>query len=257
MNVYTRPQYAVARERLTWAVRRLILANIFVFVVQLLVDIPLGYRVSPMSEFAPPGGPVAGLLAFQPGLFVSGLFWKPFTYQFLHAGLMHLFMNMLWLFFFGPHVERVLGTRQFFRFYVICGTGAVLATLIPWSMFGREVSVTGASGAVMAVLVAFAVINPERQFFLFPFPLPINARALVIIVIIMNLFWGLGKGSTTSVATHFGGMAVGYCYMKFTPIFRRWRLDQRRRNHTAENSVDVAGKMVDNIFKFEKRRRRR
>jgi len=238
MNVYTRPQYAVARERLTWAVRRLILANIFVFVVQLLVDIPLGYRVSPMSEFAPPGGPVAGLLAFQPGLFVSGLFWKPFTYQFLHAGLMHLFMNML-------------------RFYVICGTGAVLATLIPWSMFGREVSVTGASGAVMAVLVAFAVINPERQFFLFPFPLPINARALVIIVIIMNLFWGLGKGSTTSVATHFGGMAVGYCYMKFTPIFRRWRLDQRRRNHTAENSVDVAGKMVDNIFKFEKRRRRR
>ena len=256
MNDYYEPQYAPKRERVTWAVQRLILVNALVFVAQLAIDIPLGYQVSEAHRFAPPGGVASGLLAFQPHLFMSGLVWKAFTYQFLHGGLMHLFMNMLWLFFFGPQVERALGTREFFRFYLICGTVAVLATVLPWLAWGRQVSVTGASGAVMALLVAFAMINPERQFYLFPLPVPINARAMVIIVIVMNVFWGMGRNSTTSVATHFGGMAVGYLYMKTVPVFRRWQLEQRRRHSAREESVDPAGDMVDNVFKFENHKRR-
>ena len=45
---------------------------------------------------------------FQPAAFLHGFLWMPFTYQFLHGGLLHLFMNMLWLFVFGPDVERLL-----------------------------------------------------------------------------------------------------------------------------------------------------
>lgn len=257
MNTYQQYQhhYAAPQERITFAVQRLILVNVAIFVAQLIVDIPLGYDVTPLTRYAPPGGDVIRLLAFQPGWFLRGCLWKPLTYQFLHGGLMHLFMNMLWLFFFGPTVERVLGTRQFFRFYLTCGTGAVLATFVPYTLTGHGVSVTGASGAVMAVLLAFAVINPERQFYLIPFPVPINARALVVIVIAMNIVFGLGRGSTTSVATHFGGMILGYLYMKYIPLYRRRRTQRRREEDSAEGDVDTVGEMVDNIFKFEKRKR--
>jgi membrane associated rhomboid family serine protease len=227
--------------------------NVLIFALQLLVDIPFG-------DFPPvpgrPGGFAVGLLSFVPSSFFKGCIWQPLTYQFLHAGLLHLFMNMLWLYFFGPHVERALGTRQFFRFYILCGALAVLATVLPWRLLGSDVSVTGASGAVMAVLVAYAVISPDRQFFVFPLPQPITARALVIIVIVMNVFFGVGNSGDTSVATHLGGMAVGYLYMKGVPAFRRWRLELKRRGQGLRNDVDVIGEMVDNIFRFEGRKRR-
>ncbi len=257
MNTYTEPQYAFNRARLTWGVQRLIFINIIVFAVQLLVDIPFGDPVLVYGGFAPPGGFISRLLAFQPGLLFYGMLWKPFTYQFLHGGLMHLFMNMLWLFFFGPDVERMLGTRQFLRFYVVSGAVAVLATLLPWVAFGHQVSVTGASGAVMAVLVAFVMINPDRQFFLFPLPFPINARALMLIVIVMNIFAALSRGGTTSVATHFGGMAVGFLYMRYMPRARRWMIEQRRKKYAGEDDVDSLREMVDNIFKFDDWKKRR
>jgi len=67
--------------------------------------------------------------------------------MYLHNGLLHLFMNMLWLFFFGPEVEHTLGTRQFVRFYILCGMLGVLFTFIPMRLFDENVSVAGASGA--------------------------------------------------------------------------------------------------------------
>lgn len=216
------------RERVTWAVQTLIVANVLVFVGQLLVDIPLGTPIIPGAPVPPPGGPyVLKWLGFH----IDGLWglklWQPFSYMFLHAGLLHLFMNMLWLYFFGPEVERLLGTRLFFRFYIACGALAILGNLVPYftqlattQSAPFSATVVGASGATMAVLIAFAMINPERQFFLFPLPFPINARAMVIIVIALNIMQGLDRSNNTSVWTHFGGMGAGYLLMKFIPRYR-------------------------------------
>ena len=227
-NTYYQPR-SFAAPRITWAVQRLIFANILVFAFQLVID-PIqavlfaGYAVSQPI----PGGILNYWMGFQPDWFLHGMVWKPFTYQFLHSGLMHLFMNMLWLFFFGPDVERTLGTRQFFRFYLTCGVLGVLATLLPYLLAGRSPSVTGSSGAVMGVMVAFAIVDPDRQFYLFPLPFPITARALVLIVIVMNVVLGLGEGNV-SVATHFGGMAVGFAYMKLLPQINLWQRERRVR----------------------------
>jgi len=253
---YQRPQY-VRSARITWGVQRLILLNTLVFAGQLLVDIPLGGFSLHGTGLLPPGGIVNQLFAFQPSAFAAGALWKPFTYMFLHGGLMHLFLNMLWLFFFGPDVERALGTRQFIRFYVLCGAVAVLATFVTRALFGHAVSVTGASGAVMGIMVAFAMANPEREFFLFPFPFRVNARALVIIVVGMNVLTALQPGGNTSVATHFGGMLVGYGYMKAMPRFRRWQLSMRRRQSGPRDPMDAAREAVDNIFEFEEKKRPR
>lgn len=227
MNQYSniRSGYTLATPRITWAVQRLILLNVAVYAIQTLAR-PFEMYYLLTQQFPVPL--MNEWLGFQPLWFLGGMLWTPFTYMFLHANLMHLFMNMLWLFFFGPEIERALGTRQFYRFYIFCGAAGVMATFIPLVLFGVTPLVMGASGAVMGALIAFAIIEPDRQFFLFPLPVPINTRALVLIVVVLNIVSGLGEGSRISVETHFGGMAAGYLYMRFRPLFSRWDLERRR-----------------------------
>jgi len=242
--------------RITWAVQRILLLTSAVFVVQLLVHIfePLAVRTS--HPYAAPGLELLNWFAFDSSTFPwNGLIWQPLTYMFLHGGLLHLFGNMLWLYVFGPDVERVLGTRQFLRFYLIVGSLAVLATLIMAPFWGGG-PVIGASGATMGVLVAFAVVNPDRELMLFPIPIRLTARALVLVVIALNIMSTLGEGGT-SVATHFGGLAVGYGYMKLIPWWRTFRRRQRRKVQSSEDPMDAIGQAVDNIFSYEKEKRRR
>jgi membrane associated rhomboid family serine protease len=254
---------------LTWAVQRLIVWTTVVFAVQLVLYIPLGAgRPGSLSL-------VTDWLAFEPDKLFALQIWRPFTYLFIHQGLSHLFFNMLWLFFFGPEVERVLGTRQFFRFYLFCGAVGVLATLFPYLaafLFAgapapQPVSVVGASGATMGVLMAFATLNPTREIYLFPLPIPIHARALVAIVVIYNLVVSFGStthGPGVSVATHFGGLIAGYAWIKLAPRFVGLRFGGTRKSRKVgrkkkprKDSVDRVGEAVDNIFKFDDERRRR
>ncbi|MFO7775489.1 MAG: rhomboid family intramembrane serine protease [Candidatus Hydrogenedentota bacterium] len=239
-------------EGITWMVQRLILLNVFVFAAQLLLHLPFGGSpTAPGAIYAPPGGViVTNWLAFHFTGPFQGFIWQPLTYMFLHGGLLHLFLNMLWLYVFGPDVERVLGTRQFLWFYLICGGLGVFATGIPHLMHGGSASVVGASGATLGVLIAYAYLYPTRQLFLFPLPVPINARAIVLFVVILNLVSALGHGPI-SVATHFGGMGVGLAYMALVPRIRRLSL---RRGSATEH--DKVGDAVDNIFRFDDKRRR-
>ncbi len=229
----------------TYAVRRLILLNAAVFAVQLLLA---------------PAGALLGVngvvwLGFTPGDFMRGCLWQPLTYQFLHGGLMHLFMNMLWLYFFGPEVERLLGSRQFVRFYLGCGALGVLLSVLSLVLWGNNPVIVGASGAVMGVMVAFAMVDPQRQFVLFPLPVPVSAVWLVVIVAFMNVATALNGGGDTSAATHLGGMAAGYGLMKAIPLYHQWRRERRRGQWTGPGKTpsDRARDAVDNIFKFKDR----
>jgi len=240
--------------RITYAVQRLIMLNIAVFAAQLLLDIPFGG-----SSTAAPGGIIASLLAFSPEAFRHGFIWQPFTYMFLHGGLMHLFFNMLFgLYFFGPDVERVLSTRQFFRFYILCGIAGALAEFLFWMIRvdPQPIIVVGASGATTGVLVAFAVAYPDREIFLFPLPFPINARALVIVFIVLNVMSAV-QNSSTAWMTHFGGMAAGFAYMKLVPALRTWIQSWQGKTSKPKDEFGTLGDAVDNIFKFEDEKRRR
>lgn len=237
--------------RVTWAVQRLILLNAALFTLQLLL-MPLetwlqSPRLSMLHWFG-----------FHPGMFYRGFVWTPLTYQFLHGGIMHLFMNMLWLFVFGPEVERVLGSRQFVRFYLACGALGVLATGLPYVLTGRYSTVIGASGATMGVLVAFAMIDPDRKFYMFPLPVPLTATWLVILVVLFNIMGMRAGDPTTSIATHFGGMITGGLLMKGIPMFNQWRRKQMLfKDHPGKSdgkdskSDGGIGEAVDNIFRFK------
>ena len=246
-------QFSFSSERITWAVQRLILFTVLIFALQLVGNVFWG---SIPGRGVPGGVPVLWL-SFSQGSVLQGMLWQPLTYMFLHGGVSHLFFNMLWLFFFGPNVERALGTRQFIWFYTLCGFISVFATFVPVLLGAAPTLVVGASGAVMGVVVAYAVVNPQKRFFMFPLPFEITATALVLIVLAMNVLNALQGGGNTSVATHLGGMAVGYVYMKLAPKYRSWLRSLNRPSSTKNEPMDKLGEEVDNILKFEDWKRKR
>ncbi len=245
-------------QGITWMVQRLILLNVLVFAAQLLLYVFWGGR----PTAPPPGSTMVTIwLEFHFPHFLQGWVWQPITYMFLHGGLLHLFLNMLWLYVFGPDVERVLGTRQFLWFYLICGGAGVFAEGVHYLMDGDIPPVVGASGAVLGVLIAFAYLYPNRQLFLLPLPIPINARAIVLFVVIMNLLsaqamWARDANGGIAVATHFGGMGVGLAYMALAPRIRRLSLRRGRTARASRPEHDKVGDAVDNIFRFDDKRRR-
>jgi membrane associated rhomboid family serine protease len=258
MSEYSQYEFRFGGERegITFVVHSLILVNVCIFALQLLLDIPFG----DWREADHLGGSfLTDWVVFNPEFFLGGRVWTPITYMFLHGGLMHVFGNMLMLYFFGPEIERVLGSRQFLRFFLLCGAVGVLVNLIPHALNGGASNpfVAGASGATLGVLVAFAMVEPDRRVFIFPIPIPVTSRMLVMFIIFLNLMSAVLGGSVMSVATHFGGMAVAYLYMKWRPVYLRaqWKKRGKQSERPAESDEDEMAKAIDNIFDFKNRNR--
>jgi rhomboid family protein len=162
--------------------------------------------------------PVLGLV---PALVVRNLWvWQLATYMFLHAGLLHILFNMLALWMFGTELERMWGTRYFLKYYFVSGIGAgvltVLFSLLPFG-FAQQLHqsiVIGASGAVYALLLAYALYFPDRPIYMY-FVFPIPARVFVLIIGAIAFYSSLSEtGGGIANATHLGGLAVGYLYLK-------------------------------------------
>lgn len=161
------------------------------------------------------------IFPLKPFLELSGSWWTHFgiwelvTYQFLHQGPMHLFSNMLGLYFLGPEVERGLGTNRFFLLYFVSGILGGLG----WSLLAPAWhSCVGASGSVFGVLGAYAALYPNREMILILFPFkPIKAWVLVLIFGAYELFHTLeGPGGAVANSAHLGGGIAGYIYATIT-----------------------------------------
>lgn len=185
--------------------------------------------------------------------------WQLFTYMFLHSrvpDIWHLLFNMFVLWMFGCEVERSLGKREFLKFYFICGIGAgVLHVIFSALFFDPRIPVIGASGAIYGVMVAFAVMFPERVITLLLFlflPVQIRAKYLVMIFAGIALFLGV-FGSNDGVAhfAHLGGMAVGFAYLKLD-----WRLEylgERIRRHRESKRALQKLKREHDMQRFRER----
>ena len=162
--------------------------------------------------------------------------WRLFTYMFLHGGLFHLLMNMFVLYMFGSQLEQIWGRRRFVRYYLLCGVGAGLFTLLPLPAFFDAVHI-GASGAVYGLLLAFGLLFPSAQVYVFFF-LPMSARHLVILLGFVSLVSSLSATSDgVSHIAHLGGLVVGYVLLRRDGLISRrpsrlrllWNDFQRRR----------------------------
>ena len=153
-------------------------------------------------------------LAMNPALtIVEGNVWQPFTYMFTHSGISHLVFNMLGLFFFGTQVERQLGSWEFVLFYLSTGLLAGLFSLaIYWVTGNYFVFLLGASGAVFAVLLAFATFFPNAEIYIFGI-IPVRASILVLGYTAIELLSQMsGRGGNIAHLTHLAGFGFAYLY---------------------------------------------
>jgi membrane associated rhomboid family serine protease len=221
--------YAMGPGPWTPAVRAIILANIGVY---------LATFVAPVA--------VVNWLGLKPVDFLTnGRLWEPVTYLFVHSprSIGHILFNMLAVWMFGTDLERRWGTSAFTTYYFITGVGAGLCTVVVSLLpFGAaealyEVPTIGASGAVYGLLLAWAMVFPQRQIlFMFIFPLP--ARIFVLLIGAIAFFSALSaSGGAVAHLTHLGGLVIGWIYLKgptnlrldFNYRLTRWRMERMRR----------------------------
>jgi membrane associated rhomboid family serine protease len=153
-------------------------------------------------------------LALIPVLVVENhAWWQVLTYMFLHGGTWHLLFNMLALFMFGVPLERNLGSGEFLLYYFVTGVGAGLSTLaVNWYSGMAYIPVVGASGAIFAVLLAYATLFPDARI-LFMFFIPMRAPVAVLVFAGIELF-SMFTNTRSGVAhlTHLAGLVLGYLY---------------------------------------------
>jgi membrane associated rhomboid family serine protease len=147
---------------------------------------------------------VYSYLALNPD-YLAARPWTLITHMFVHANFDHLFWNMLFLFFFGPELERRVGDTRFLEIYLLSG---IVAAAVQLLIFPGVL--VGASGALYGVMGCLAMIAPEIRVLVF-FVLPLSIRAAVVVFALID-FLMLGAGDNIAHMAHITGLLVGLAF---------------------------------------------
>ncbi len=197
-------------------VTRLLIANVIMFIL----------------TYSSPS--VTSMLMFVPLLILSQP-WTLVTYMFLHAGIGHLFFNMLGLYFFGPRLESALGGQRFLMLYFISGISGGLLSFL----FAPYTPIIGASGAVFGIFYAFARYWPREQMYIWGV-FPVQARWLVAGMTALALLGGFG-GFQQGIAhfAHLGGFVGGFFFIKWADSSSRAARFQKKMTPPTPKSSEV------------------
>ena len=192
--------------------------------------------------------------------------WQIFTHMFMHGGPSHLLFNMFALWMFGTPVEQYLGGKKFLFLYLSAGLGAVALQIgyyyfqyLPmeaqalqlgashdqiievfkdgkvFTAIGQKfneiyfASMVGASGCIMGVMAAFALMSPNAELMMIFLPIPIKAKYFIPGIILIDLISGVsgqsifGYGNIAHFA-HVGGAVTGFLVMWY------WKKTQFNKN---------------------------
>jgi len=236
-------QPAYYRPRLSFTVA-LLIANAIVFLIELVT---CGYPplFSPDNYFA------LSLTGLE-----HGYVWQLLTYQFMHVGFLHIFLNCWAIYIFGREVEKTLGPPKFLILYfssgVIGGLFQMLGALIWPSHIGG--AVVGASAAALGLVAAFATLFPEQELLLIFPPMTLKAKYLLWGVAALSVFCiffpnselTLLMGGNIAHAAHLGGMLMGFvfarCLIQGHWHWPQWGLSPSRPAAPREFVVTRAGR---------------
>ena len=228
-------------NRLTDAIKHLIIINIIVFIASQLLQLDF-----------------TNILALHFPKNQNFGFWQYATHLFMHGSFAHILFNMYGLWVFGTPLEQMWGKKKFLFFYFSAGLGAgIIYTLVNYYQFinlfelfvnagltDSEITsiltsgstndprvinavtqeefnkitslyntpAVGASGAVYGVLVAFGLYFKDAKLALLFFPVPIAAKYFIPLMIIGDLFFGMTRYSVGNIAhfAHVGGALIGF-----------------------------------------------
>ncbi|MFP4055706.1 MAG: rhomboid family intramembrane serine protease [Candidatus Brocadiia bacterium] len=223
-------------------VKTLIIINVAIFVLQAL----LGGRVR-----------LAAYLGVRADLVVEHLWvWQVFTYMFLHSlgHLFHIIMNMLLLYWFGTELERLLGRRRFLMLYLGGGVVGGLAYCLTQYLARSQQPAIGASAAVMALLVVYAIHFPNRTILLF-FLIPMTIKWFVIMILGIDLLYSLTSYHDGVAHTaHLGGALFGFLFWRHGRAVEDFfaRLQDRAHEREATQLADDEKRMDEILAKISR-----
>jgi len=190
----------------------LIIVNVAVYALEIIM-----FRAQPAAFDA-----LLDYLTLSPkDVFTLGYVWQLLTYAFLHdpANILHILLNMLFLYWFGREIEIVWGVRRFLAFYL---TAAAFAALVFSAMHYfwplKAARCFGASGAIMALVMVYALWWPNRTIlFMFLFPMRVWTFVLIVIGIEAVSLLQTADNSVANLA-HLAGLLYGYLIVRVAPL---------------------------------------
>ena len=190
---------------------QLVLANVAVFFLLLLVG------------FAAPraGLTIATYFSLTPALLLHGWIWQLVTYSFLNAGVLHVALNMLTLWFIGSYLEGSKGGRWLLELYFLCVIGgAIVGSLLSFTHVFRSsplATTSGADAALFGLLAAFAVLFGDLEMYMFPLPVAIKAKYLVIVYMLIEIALLLSGGPPLAYFVILSGALAGFLFARRAP----------------------------------------
>jgi membrane associated rhomboid family serine protease len=129
------------------------------------------------------------------------------THMFLHANAIHLLFNMMFLFFFGPELERRIGSNRFLIVFFLSGIVAGIGYSL-WSVYvlGSFVPAVGASGALFGIFACLTILAPHMEIYVYFIPMKIT-YALILFAMLDLLF--IGSGDAIARSAHLSGVLAG------------------------------------------------
>jgi len=235
------PQMRFVFPKLTPVVKRLLIINVAVFV--------LSFLIAPLADFF-----FQWFSVYPATLGMSLQLWRLVTYQFLHSidGFGHILWNMLILYFLGSMLEPLWGSKKFLAFYLVCGAaGGVLYPLLALGGWLRVVPLVGASGAILGVLTATAILFPATRILVIGI-FPVRLRIIAIILVVISILTVLRPqriGNAGGEAAHLAGIVTAVIYV----FSESWRAKlkmkigagQWKKKITAQRNLQVE---VDRIL---------
>ncbi len=246
----------------TKIIKYLLIINLAVFMLQVIFEMSAGIHLSQFFGMTLDGW-------WQP--------WRYITFQFLHSpgSLIHLGFNMLGLYMLGTPLAQYWGDKKFLRFYLACGVGAGIAYVImaQFMKLDSGTPLIGASGGVVGIILACAVLFPHFKLIMVLFPVPIRLAALIIFGAMAFDVVRRGPGDPWfwSQIAHSGGAIVAALWMWVLPILSSsiqsgraragegaWKRKMQKR-HAVQHEIDaildkIQEKGINSLSDKEKRK---
>ena len=233
----------------------LIITNVVVWILTGVL-VPESYAVASVFSFGFIPAITFGGASLDPSLLALPDNATLVTYAFLHADVMHLGTNMLFLWVFGDNVEDALGHFRFLLFYLLCAAaGALTHGLINTE---SQAPLIGASGAISGVVAAYFLLHPKVRVWvlvLFRIPLPLPAFIPLAFWIGQQFFMVLiDPEGDVSWGAHVGGIIAGLILVvilrrRDVPLFDRTIVTPRAVRHVEATTAAAPAAAAETVNK--------
>jgi membrane associated rhomboid family serine protease len=137
------------------------------------------------------------------------------TCGFVHADFMHLLLNCITLYFFGPPLEMTIGTPLFVALYFVTLVVSSAGTVYRQRR-NPDYASLGASGAINGVLFAFVVYYPMTEMIIFPIPIPLPATIFALAYLGYTIWSSKHSRGRINHDAHMDGALTGIAFVAIT-----------------------------------------